>query len=122
MSSSKAQKVNLTASRVNPLIKAVDTLDSLYQKGMVDMKPGTYKSMISSAIYASAEIAKQTKRRTYLKELTVTLLLTRSVNRPSLKREQKPNKPIRGLLPRFFIPVYKYVRMPSGSTQSNLAF
>ena len=50
MASTKAQKVSVTASRLNQLIKAVDTLDSLYQKGMVEMKPGTYQNMISAAI------------------------------------------------------------------------
>ena len=63
MASTKAQKVSVTASRLSQLIKAVDTLDSLYQKGMVEMKPGTYQNMISAATYASAEVAKQTKRR-----------------------------------------------------------
>ena len=63
MASTKAQKVTVTASRLNQLIKAVDTLDCLYQKGMVEMKPGTYQNMISAASYASAEVARQTKRR-----------------------------------------------------------
>ena len=63
MASTKAQKVSVTASRLNQLIKAVDTLDYLYQKGMVEMKPGTYRNMVSSATHVSAEVAKQTKRR-----------------------------------------------------------
>ena len=63
MASTKAQKVSITASRLNQLIKAADTLDSLYQKGWVEMKEGTYKNIMKAATYATAEVAKQTKRR-----------------------------------------------------------
>ena len=63
MASTKAQKVSVTASRLNQLIKAADTLDSLYQRGMVEMKEGTYQNIMSAATYATAEVAKQTKRR-----------------------------------------------------------
>ena len=63
MASTKAQKVSVTASRLNQLIKAADTIDSLYQRGMVEMKEGTYQNIMSAATYATAEVAKQTKRR-----------------------------------------------------------